>query len=114
MAQGVVQDFHEALTWFRKAADQGYAQAQFTLGLMCANGKLARRSRDCRLSSPLPTNWTRCRLADRSSKFAPSLRLPTVSGASSKRYVRFCGFEQLDDFWVLHFLRPSAWSGPRF
>ncbi|WP_221898222.1 tetratricopeptide repeat protein [Bathymodiolus japonicus methanotrophic gill symbiont] len=37
--EGVVQDGKEALTWFRKAAEQGDAIAQFNLGLMYAIGK---------------------------------------------------------------------------
>ena len=36
--QGVRQDYTEAFRWFRKAADQGYAEAQYNLGLMYANG----------------------------------------------------------------------------
>ena len=31
---GVPQDYAQALTWYRKAADQGYAAAQFNLGSM--------------------------------------------------------------------------------
>ena len=37
--QGVAQDFHEALTWFAKAADRGYSAAQFTIGLMYSDGQ---------------------------------------------------------------------------
>lgn len=37
--KGVTQDYTEAAKWYRKAADQGFAQAQFNLGLMYANGK---------------------------------------------------------------------------
>ena len=37
--QGVAQDFHEALTWFAKAADQGYSAAQFAIGLLYADGQ---------------------------------------------------------------------------
>jgi len=38
---GVLQDYAEAAKWFRKAADQGYAQAQNNLG-SCVSG--ARRA----------------------------------------------------------------------
>ena len=37
--QGVVQDFVEAMKWFRLAADQGYAEAQYNLALMYDAGK---------------------------------------------------------------------------
>ena len=37
--QGVAQDFKAALVWYRKAADQGHAEAQFNLGAMYANGQ---------------------------------------------------------------------------
>ena len=37
--QGVGQDFKEAVKWFRKAALQGDADAQFNLGLMYINGE---------------------------------------------------------------------------
>ena len=36
--QGVAQDYAEAVKWYRKAADQGFAPAQFNLGLMYAQG----------------------------------------------------------------------------
>jgi hypothetical protein len=36
--QGVPQDYAEAVKWYRKAADQGYAEAQTNLGFMYANG----------------------------------------------------------------------------
>jgi TPR repeat protein len=32
--QGVAQDYAEAIKWYRLAAAQGYADAQFALGLM--------------------------------------------------------------------------------
>ena len=32
------QDYVEALKWYRKAAEQGYAKAQYNLGLMYDNG----------------------------------------------------------------------------
>jgi TPR repeat protein len=35
---GVPQDYAEAMTWYRKAADQSYAGAQFNLGVLYANG----------------------------------------------------------------------------
>jgi TPR repeat protein len=34
--KGVAQDLGEAVRWTRKAADQGYANAQFNLGVMVA------------------------------------------------------------------------------
>ena len=37
--QGIAQDHATAASWYRKAADQGYAAAQFNLGLMYANGQ---------------------------------------------------------------------------
>jgi uncharacterized protein len=37
-AQGVAQDYAEAVKWFRKAAEQGNAGAQLLLGLHCQNG----------------------------------------------------------------------------
>jgi hypothetical protein len=36
---GVLQDFTQAVYWYRKAADQGYAGAQAILGRMYANGE---------------------------------------------------------------------------
>ena len=35
---GVPQDFEEAAKWYRKAAEQGNAKAQCSLGLMYASG----------------------------------------------------------------------------
>jgi TPR repeat protein len=32
------QDYVQALTWYRKAADQGLADAQYSLGYLYANG----------------------------------------------------------------------------
>jgi len=37
--EGVAQDDTEALEWFRKAAEQGDAGAQFNLGMMYAEGE---------------------------------------------------------------------------
>ena len=37
--KGVPQDYTEARKWYRKAADQGHADAQLRLGLMYDNGK---------------------------------------------------------------------------
>ena len=37
--QGVPQDYAQAAAWYRKAADQGIAQAQSSLGRMYANGQ---------------------------------------------------------------------------
>jgi uncharacterized protein len=36
--QGVTPDYVLAMIWYRKAADQGYADAQYALGLMCLSG----------------------------------------------------------------------------
>ena len=36
---GVTQDDEEAVKWYRLAADQGNARAQFTLGLMYSSGE---------------------------------------------------------------------------
>jgi TPR repeat protein len=32
-------DCEEAVSWYRKAAEQGYAEAQFNLGIMYATGE---------------------------------------------------------------------------
>ncbi len=37
--QGGPQDYGQAIGWYRKAADQGYAPAQFNLGVMFATGQ---------------------------------------------------------------------------
>jgi uncharacterized protein len=37
--RGVPQDYSEAIKWFRLAAEQGNAKAQFHLGVMYANGQ---------------------------------------------------------------------------
>ena len=37
--RGVPQDYAEAMKWYRKAADQGHAMAQFNLGLMYYYGR---------------------------------------------------------------------------
>jgi len=37
--EGVAKDEAEAVKWYRKAADQGFANAQFNLGYMYANGR---------------------------------------------------------------------------
>ena len=34
--RGVPQDDAEAVQWFRQAAEQGYAEAQYNLGIMYA------------------------------------------------------------------------------
>ena len=36
---GVTEDDAEAVKWYRKAADQGHASAQYNLGLMYQYGK---------------------------------------------------------------------------
>jgi TPR repeat protein len=37
--QGVPQDYQEAERWYRLAAEQGHAKAQYNLGVMYTNGK---------------------------------------------------------------------------
>ncbi|WP_296820939.1 hypothetical protein [Thiobacillus sp.] len=37
--QGTKQDLPAAAGWFRKAADQGHALAQFNMGIFYASGK---------------------------------------------------------------------------
>ncbi|MFZ6743759.1 tetratricopeptide repeat protein [Undibacterium sp. JH2W] len=37
--EGVPKDDVQAVSWYRKAAEQGHAQAQSNLGLMYANGR---------------------------------------------------------------------------
>jgi TPR repeat protein len=37
--QGVPQDFAEAAEWYRRAAEQGHADAQFNLGFLYVNGQ---------------------------------------------------------------------------
>ena len=37
--KGVPQDYDEAVKWYRKAADQGLAEAQFDLGLIYQKGQ---------------------------------------------------------------------------
>jgi len=39
IGEGVVQDYKEAVKWYRKAANQGDAKAQFNLGTMYFNGE---------------------------------------------------------------------------
>ena len=41
--RGVRQDDAQAVQWYRKAAEQGYAQAQFNLGNMYVDGRGARQ-----------------------------------------------------------------------
>ena len=42
--QGVRQDYAQAEQWYRKAAEQGNAGAQFNLGLMYAKGEGVRQN----------------------------------------------------------------------
>ena len=39
IGQGVTQDFEVAVEWYRKAADQGIANAQINLGFMYEKGQ---------------------------------------------------------------------------
>ena len=41
--QGVRQDHAEALGWYRKATEQGHAEAQYNLGLMYYKGEGVRQ-----------------------------------------------------------------------
>ena len=43
--EGVKQDFAEAVKWFRKAAEQGLAPAQFRLGCLYDDGKGVEKDR---------------------------------------------------------------------
>ena len=36
--KGVIQDYYEAVKWYRKSAEQGNAQGQYNLGVMYENG----------------------------------------------------------------------------
>jgi TPR repeat protein len=38
-AEGVTAQLNEAAKWYRKAADQGYSQAQYALGRLFADGR---------------------------------------------------------------------------
>ena len=38
LSHGVPQDNEAAVSWYRKAAEQGLAEAQYNLGVMYANG----------------------------------------------------------------------------
>ena len=42
--QGVRQDYHKAVEWFTKAANQGFAQAQNNLGVMYDEGQGVRQN----------------------------------------------------------------------
>jgi TPR repeat protein len=44
--RGVPQDYAEAVSWFRKAAEQGHASAQHNLGSMYLNGVGVRQDFD--------------------------------------------------------------------
>ena len=37
--KGVPQDYSEAITWYRQAAEQGHVNAQYNLGVMYAEGR---------------------------------------------------------------------------
>lgn len=43
MQAGAQQDYPKALAWYRKAADQGHAGAQFNVGIFYANGQAVTR-----------------------------------------------------------------------
>jgi TPR repeat protein len=62
---GVHQDNAEALKWYRLAAEQGHANAQYNLGFMYANGKgvledFAEALKWYRLSAELLVNYCGC------------------------------------------------------
>ena len=42
--QGVRQDYAQAVQWYRKAAEQGLAEAQYNLGVMYAKGEGVRQN----------------------------------------------------------------------
>ena len=42
--EGVKQDYFEAIKWYRQAAEQGHAEAQYKLGSMYANGQGIRQN----------------------------------------------------------------------
>ena len=42
--EGVRQDYLKARQWYEKAANQGYAQAQFNLGVIYYHGKGVRQN----------------------------------------------------------------------
>ena len=37
--EGAIQDYKESVKWHRKAAEQGHAKAQYSLGFMYGNGQ---------------------------------------------------------------------------
>ena len=39
LGRGVPQDYAEAMKWFRKAADQNHAKAQYNIGFMYEHGQ---------------------------------------------------------------------------
>ncbi|HEM9355462.1 TPA: sel1 repeat family protein, partial [Streptococcus agalactiae] len=53
--RGVRQDYTQAVQWYRKAAEQGLADAQYNLGMMYANGQGV-RPRLCRGSAMVSQN----------------------------------------------------------
>ena len=42
--KGVAQNYTEAVNWYRKSAEQGFAEAQYNLGAMYANGDGVKRN----------------------------------------------------------------------
>jgi TPR repeat protein len=47
LGRSVAQNDAEAVTWYRKAADLGRANAQYNLGFVCAFGQGVADSDDC-------------------------------------------------------------------
>ena len=41
--KGVPQDYAQAVEWYIKAANQGFARAQYNLGVMCDKGQGVRQ-----------------------------------------------------------------------
>ncbi|MOA26485.1 Localization factor PodJL [compost metagenome] len=39
LGQGLTQDYKQAAAWYRRAAEQGHAEAQYYLGLIYAKGQ---------------------------------------------------------------------------
>jgi hypothetical protein len=62
--KGVPQDFAEAVKWYRKAAEQDNATAQYTLGVCYDNGRGVAKDtpsfRNCRLSNGVPREKAPC------------------------------------------------------
>jgi TPR repeat protein len=59
--EGVPKDEKQAVAWYKKAADQGYAQAQLNIGSMYDNGEGVQKDYKqdaARLDSAILTLWS--------------------------------------------------------